>query len=258
MIKLEHVVAGYQGKAVLEDISLQIPKGCITSLIGPNGCGKTTLLRVATRQLTPQSGRVEIAGKAITEYGRKEFARMAALMPQVRNVPAITVQGLVMHGRFPHLGFSRKIRPEDRQMVEQAMEQTGVAQWRHRDLRELSGGERQRVYIAMAVAQDTPIIFLDEPTTYLDLGRQFELMELVQQLNKSGKTIVMVLHDLAQALQYSHRVALFSKGRLVEVESPDRLFAGGKIEDVFGVKANRDEWGEYYFTRLPQSIKKEG
>ena len=203
MIELKHITAGYQGGVVLRDVSLTIPAGRITTLIGPNGCGKTTLLRVAARQLTPSAGQVLAAGRPVEDYDRREFARFASLMPQVRDVPAITVERLVAHGRFPYLGLSRRMRPEDRQQVARAMQAAGVEQWRGRDLRELSGGERQRAYIAMALAQDTRIILLDEPTTYLDLGVQFEILGLLQRLNEQGKAIVMVLHDLAQALRVS-------------------------------------------------------
>ena len=162
-------------------------------------------------------------------------------MPQVRSAPAITVRGLVSHGRFPHLGLSRQLRGGDRTAVERAMEDTGVSAWADRDLRELSGGERQRVYLAMALAQETEVIFLDEPTTYLDLGRQFEVLELIRTLN------VMVLHDLAQALGYSQRTALMEKGRLVRCASPEALYESGEIDRVFGVRACR-AGGTWYFT----------
>ena len=248
MIELKHITAGYQGGVVLRDVSLTIPAGRITTLIGPNGCGKTTLLRVAARQLTPSAGQVLAAGRPVEDYDRREFARFASLMPQVRDVPAITVERLVAHGRFPYLGLSRRMRPEDRQQVARAMQAAGVEQWRGRDLRELSGGERQRAYIAMALAQDTRIILLDEPTTYLDLGVQFEILSLLQRLNEQGKTIVMVLHDLAQALRVSHHIALMEAGQLVAFETPEQMFRSGRIDRVFGVRGHRDEAEEYYFT----------
>lgn len=256
MIEFCHVTAGYGGEPVVRDVSLRIPRGKITALIGPNGCGKTTLLRAAGRQLPLYSGEILLDGRPISAYGRKEFARTASFMPQVQVIPAITVRGLVSHGRFPHLGLSRQLRNGDRMAVEQAMEETGVSTWADRDLRELSGGERQRVYLAMALAQETEVIFLDEPTTYLDLGRQFEVLELIQTLNNRGKTIVMVLHDLSQALRYSHQAALMERGRLVLCAGPQALYESGKIDQIFGVEVH---WGEggWYFTPRSDGEKEE-
>lgn len=254
MIEFCHVTTGYRGTPVVRDFSLHVPRGKITALIGPNGCGKTTLLRAAARRLPLQEGDILLEGKSVSGYGRREFARTASFMPQVRDVPSITVRGLVSHGRFPYLGLSRQMGREDREAVERAMEDTGVAGWAERNLRELSGGERQRVYLAMALAQGTDAVFLDEPTTYLDLGCQFEVLELVRMLNARGKTVVMVLHDLAHALRYSDRVALMERGRLVLCASPGEMFESGKIDEVFGVQSRRAE-GEYCF--IPRRREKE-
>lgn len=247
MLEFREVSAGYGGKPVLRDISFSIPKGCLATLIGPNGSGKTTLLRAAARQLPIQAGSILLNGRPLSDYDRKAFARTAAFMPQVRSVPAITVGALVAHGRFPYLGFSRQMRPADKDAVRQAMEDTGVAAWAGRDLRELSGGERQRVYIAMALAQDTDIIFLDEPTTYLDPGRQFELLDLIASLPRRGKTVVMVLHDLSHALRYSQQLLLLEQGRLVRCSGPEMLFECGDLDQVFGIRSRRAEDGGYYF-----------
>ena len=247
MLELRGIAAGYGGTPVLREVSFTVPKGSLTALIGPNGCGKTTLLRAAARQLPLLAGEILLDGRPVSSYGRTEFARKAAFMPQVRSVPAITAGALVAHGRFPHLGFSRRLRPEDRAAVQAAMEATGVEDWANRDLRALSGGERQRVYLAMALAQDTDLILLDEPTTYLDPGRQFELLDLIASLPGRGKTVVMVLHDLSHALRYSTQLLLLEQGRLVQRGTPEELYAGGQLDRVFGIRSRRAPDGSYYF-----------
>ena len=247
MLELRGITAGYGGTPVLREVSFTVPKGSLTALIGPNGCGKTTLLRAAARQLPLLAGEILLDGRPVSSYGRTEFARKAAFMPQVRSVPAITAGALVAHGRFPHLGFSRRLRPEDRAAVQAAMEATGVADWANRDLRALSGGERQRVYLAMALAQDTDLILLDEPTTYLDPGRQFELLDLIASLPGRGKTVVMVLHDLSHALRYSTQLLLLEQGQLVQRGTPEELYAGGQLDRVFGIRSRRAPDGSYYF-----------
>ena len=247
MLERRGIAAGYGGTPVLRGVSFTVPKGSLTALIGPNGCGKTTLLRAAARQLPLLAGEILLDGRPVSSYGRTEFARKAAFMPQVRSVPAITAGALVAHGRFPHLGFSRRLRPEDRAAVQAAMEATGVADWANRDLRALSGGERQRVYLAMALAQDTDLILLDEPTTYLDPGRQFELLDLIASLPGRGKTVVMVLHDLSHALRYSTQLLLLEQGRLVQRGTPEELYAGGQLDRVFGIRSRRAPDGSYYF-----------
>ena len=247
MFEFQGVTTGYGQEDVLHEVTFTVPDGSVTTLLGPNGCGKTTLLRAAAGQLPLRAGSIRLYGKALESYDRKELARTVAFMPQVRSVPAITVGALIAHGRFPYLGFSRRMRGEDREAVQRAMAAVGVEAWAQRDLRALSGGERQRVYIAMALAQDTRVIILDEPTTYLDPGRQFELLELISSLNRRGKTVVMVLHDLAHALRYSSQILLLNRGRAVLCASPEELFLSGQLERVFGVsvhKVGRD----YYFT----------
>ena len=221
VLSLSHVAAGYGGTPVLQDVSLSVKQGEILTLAGPNGCGKSTLLKTA--------------------------ARLLPCMPQTRNVPAITVEGLVLHGRFPYLGLSRRMGKKDREAVEEAMALAGILELRSRDLRELSGGERQKAYLAMVIAQDTQVVFLDEPTTYLDIGRQFEILELIRKLNRQGKTIVMVLHDLAHALTYSHRIAVMEKGSLLQVGEPQVLFESRVLDRVFGVTGHC-AGGHYYFS----------
>lgn len=245
----QHITAGYGAEPVLRDVTFTVPDGSITAVIGPNGSGKTTLLRTALGRLPLRDGQVLLNGRPVRDYDRRALARAVAFLPQTREVPAITVRALVGHGRFPHLGFSRRLRPEDQALIDRALADTGTAAWQSRDLRELSGGERQRVYLAMALAQDTDVILLDEPTTYLDIGSQFELLELVCRLNAQGKTIVMVLHDLGLALRYSSQVALMQNGRLAACGTPQALYESGRIREVFGVQPHRQ--GEsYWFTPL--------
>ena len=165
MIELDRVTAGYPGRPVLQDIRLGFETGEITSLIGPNGCGKTTLLRAACGLLPLQGGQVLYDGKPLGKFGRKEFARLAAILPQTRDIPSIRAGQLVAHGRYPHLGFGRDLTKADREKIAWAMEATGTAGLAEKELSQLSGGERQRVYLAMTLAQDTQVLFLDEPTT---------------------------------------------------------------------------------------------
>ena len=252
MFELQHVTVGYGGAPVLQDLSFAVRPGQVTALVGPNGCGKTTLLKAMARQLPLAGGQILLQGRPLAAYGRKELARTVAFMPQTRPVPGITVRALVGHGRFPYLGFSRQMTVADRAAVEQAMQQTDVARWAGRDVRELSGGERQRVYLAMALAQGGAAILLDEPAAYLDVSAQFELLERLRALAAQGHAVVLVLHDLAQALQYSDRVAVLARGGLAAFDAPQALFAAGVLDKVFGVTLCRAPDGVYYPRRAAQ------
>lgn len=249
MFELQQVSVGYDHLPLLQDVSFTVQGGQLTTLVGTNGCGKTTLLKAIARQLPLLGGQVQLQGRPIQNYDRKEFARTAAFMPQVRNIPEITVRGLVSHGRFPYLGLSRQMTTKDKAAVQAAMEATGVARWADRDLRELSGGERQRVYLAMALAQGGDAILLDEPTTYLDASAQFELLELLRGLAGQGKAVLLVLHDLAQALQYSDRVAVLAGGKLAAFDTPPRLFESKILDEIFGVTICCAPEGTYYLRR---------
>lgn len=249
MFELQHAAVGYESVPILKNVSFTVQAGQVTTLVGTNGCGKTTLLKAIARQLPLLDGQILLQGRPIQSYDRKAFARAAAFMPQVRNIPEISVRGLVSHGRFPYLGLSRQMTAKDRAAVEQAMQATGVVQWADRDLRELSGGERQRVYLAMALAQGGEAILLDEPTTYLDVAAQFELLELLRKLADQGKTVVLVLHDLAQALQYSDRVVVLSQGKLAAFDAPQQLFEQKILDGIFGVTLCRAPEGTYYLRR---------
>lgn len=246
MIELQRVSAGYDAECVVQNVSFAAQNGQLTALIGPNGSGKTTLLRAMTRTLPCRSGKILVDGRPLESYSRKAFARTAAFMPQSRPVPEITVRALVSHGRFPYLGFSRRMTAQDTAAVEQAMRQTGTLNWADRDVRELSGGERQRVYLAMALAQGGTTILLDEPGAFLDARAQFELLESLRSVAETGKAVVLVLHELPQAMQYADKAALLCGGRLLQYGKPDDLAQTGLVEQAFGVALCRAPDGTWY------------
>ncbi|HBR03076.1 MAG TPA: ABC transporter ATP-binding protein [Ruminiclostridium sp.] len=254
MIELRQITAGYSGKAVIHDISLAFERGTITGIIGKNGCGKTTLLKTAANLLRPQAGSVLINGESVLGMPGKKIAAALSYLPQIREVPNMTVYNLVMHGRFPYLGFPRIPLEADRKIAKQAMELAGILACRDKNIRELSGGERQKAYIAMLLAQDTDAVFLDEPTTYLDINHQLEILELIRQLKKMGKTLVMVVHDLSSALCYSDRICLMEKGRIAVCDTPDAVFKSGEIERIFHVACEqvpvKDSRGKRYVFSL--------
>ena len=235
MIRLNKVSSGYMGVNIINDISLSFEKGKIISIIGKNGCGKTTLLKTASRLLKPYSGDVFLNGKSVFRIASKEVAKHISYLPQNRDLPSIKVLDLVMHGRFPYLGFPRIPTAEDRMIVEAAIKRLQITGYKDKNIGELSGGERQKVYIAMILAQDTDIIFLDEPTTFLDINHQLEILEIVKDLKAMGKTVVMVVHDLNSALTYSDKVCLMDKGEVVIYDNPETVYKSKLIEKIFEV-----------------------
>lgn len=253
-MELREVTAGYGGADVVKGISLRFQPGEVTVLAGPNGCGKSTLLRAAARLLPLSGGQVLVDGADTAGWSSRTFARQAALLPQSRPMPEITVEALVLHGRFPYLGYPRRYSREDREAARQAMERTGVAGLEGVPMAHLSGGQRQKVYLAMALAQDTPVLLLDEPTTFLDIAHQLELAETARTLAEEGKAVVMVLHDLNLALSCAHRVAVLEEGQLRRVGAPEEIYASGVLEKVFQVRAHSVETAkgerQYLFSRL--------
>ena len=239
MIECRGLSVGYGSSTILHDLRLHVRRGEILSIVGPNGSGKSTLLRTFARLLPPLEGDILLGGRSISGFAPRELARLVALLPQSRPVPDIRVETLVEHGRFPHLGFPSRLRREDHRAVEQAMALTGTTAWRNLPVERLSGGERQRVYVAMTVAQGAELILLDEPATYLDPHHRYALLELLRTLNRQGRTIVMVLHDLADALAYSDRICVIDGGGIVACDTPERVYASHILDEVFHISSRR-------------------
>lgn len=250
MIELQNLSAGYPGREVLHGVTLTFHPGRVLALVGPNGCGKSTLLRAAAGLLSVSGGQILLDSAPLETYTPKEIARRVAFLPQSRPVPSITASRMVLHGRFPHLGYPRRCRAKDHRAAEQALAQVGGTDLSHRMVPELSGGQRQKVYLAMALAQDTATILMDEPTTYLDVGCQLEVMTLARRLAGQGRAVILVLHDLCLAMQAADEIALLAEGRLVSLGEPEELFAAGILDRVFGVALGRvntpDGWRYYY------------
>ncbi len=240
-VSIRKVGYSYTKKPFIEGFSLDIPRGMITSIVGPNGCGKSTLLKIIDGLIEPHAGEVLIDGKPSLEMGGKERARHLALLTQGARPPAMSVEALVSCGRYPYQNHVRHhLDAEDKRHIEEAMVLAGVERFRHHDVRHLSGGERQRAFIAMTLAQDTGIIVLDEPTTYLDVHACHEIMQLVAELNEaSAKTVVMVIHDLDLALRYSDYMAVMEKGSCICAGHVDEVYASGAIEAAFHVEVCR-------------------
>ncbi|PEQ08351.1 ABC transporter ATP-binding protein [Bacillus toyonensis] len=221
----------------LKSVSSEIEIGKITTIIGPNGCGKSTLLSVMSRNHAPSSGEVILDGKAISEYKPKEFARKLAVVHQQNEAPAdITVEKLISFGRMPYKNIFSPQTDEDREAIERALVCTNLQSKRDKPIYALSGGERQRVWIAMTLAQNTPMLFLDEPTTYLDIYYQIEILELVKELNEVyGLTIVMVLHDINQAIRYSNHIIVMKDGEIVTKGNPNDVITEEMVKAIYGV-----------------------
>lgn len=253
MMELRNITAGYGTKDVIQNLSLSFETGKVTVLVGPNGCGKSTLLRVAARLLETKQGEVLVDGIDTANWSNREFAKKVALLPQVRPVPEIGVGSLVLHGRFPYLGYPRRYSAQDRHIAREAMSQTGVLELSELSVSQLSGGQRQKVYLAMAMAQDTPILLLDEPTTYLDINHQLELAHLAKKLAQAGKEVIMVLHDLNLALGCADTIVVMEQGKLMGMGSPQQVYESKVLDSVFGVTSHcitlKDGQVQYLFTR---------
>ncbi|MFG2286602.1 ABC transporter ATP-binding protein [Streptomyces sp. NPDC048595] len=227
----------YEERTVVEDLDLDVPHGRVTVIVGPNACGKSTLLRALGRLLKPRQGAVLLDGEDLGRIPTRTIAQSVGLLPQTPVAPeAITVADLVSRGRQPHQRWWQQWSEEDERAVTGAMERTDVAQLAERAVDELSGGQRQRVWIAMALAQETDLLLLDEPTTYLDISHQVEVLDLVRQLNRErGRTVVAVLHDLNQAARYADHLVAMKAGRIVAQGHPSKVVTADLVRDVFGL-----------------------
>jgi ABC-type cobalamin/Fe3+-siderophores transport system ATPase subunit len=237
ILSIDGVTAGYGGRTIVSDMSVGVARGERLALVGPNGAGKTTLLRLMTGVLAPSVGSVAVDGQAVASMSREAVARHIAVVPQLAALPfAARVEEVVALGRLPHEDPLRGMRPVDRARVAEAIDRVGLGKLVGRDARELSLGERQLVLVAMAIAQDAPIVALDEPTVHLDIRHQVEVMELLADLNgRDGTTVIAVLHDLNLAARYFPRILVLAAGRVVADGPPSESLAPDRIREVFGV-----------------------
>lgn len=245
MLEISHLRCGYAGKNVLQDVNLTIPAEKVTAILGPNGCGKSTLLRAICGILPISGGEILFKGEPLLSLPPKLLARKTAYLAQSRRVPDITVRRLVLHGRFPYLGYPRRYREADLAAARRALEAVGIAPLAHRDMAALSGGERQKAYIALALAQDAKLLLLDEPDTYLDIRHRLQLMRLARTLCAEGRTVLMVTHELETSLRFADRVCLMDGGAIAQQAAPEDVDAS-LLGRIFGVKAAREN-GQWRF-----------
>jgi len=233
------VTLAYEGCVVATDLDLEIPDRAITAIVGPNACGKSTLLRALSRLLRPTSGTVVLDGESIHRLPTKQVARKLGLLPQAPIAPdGILVGDLVARGRTPHQSLFQQWSKADEEAVHRALAATGTAELADRAVDELSGGQRQRVWIAMAIAQETDLLLLDEPTTYLDIAHQIEVLDLVARLNREqGRTVVVVLHDLNLACRYAHHLVALRDGCVVASGAPGDVITADTVREVFGLES---------------------
>lgn len=236
-LRAERLTLGYAETDIISDLDVTVPPGRVTAIVGPNGCGKSTLLRGLARLLRPRGGAVLLDGSSVHEQRSLDVARVIGLLPQTPVAPdGITVADLVGRGRYPHQGWFRRWGAEDDRAVAAALEATATADLAERPLTSLSGGQRQRVWMAMALAQDTDLVLLDEPTTYLDINHQVELLDLLTDLNRDhGKTVVMVLHDLNLACRYADHLIAMKRGVIAAEGAPGDVITAESVTDVFGL-----------------------
>jgi len=250
VIELRDLTVGYGAVPVLSGVNLELRPGEVLVLAGPNGCGKSTLIRTVLGMQPALGGEIWVDDVRLNDLTNRQIAQKMTYLAQSRNVPNITAYRMVLHGRFPYLSYPRTYREEDRCIALEALERTGALELADRPMNQLSGGQRQSVYLAMALAQDTQTVFLDEPTTYLDVRSQLDVMNMARTLAQQGKAVVLVLHDLCLAMRSADRVAVLGEGRLQCAGTPEEVFEGGVLDRVFGIPVRRvateTGWQYYY------------
>ncbi|MFB0843936.1 ABC transporter ATP-binding protein [Paenibacillus oleatilyticus] len=236
----ERLDIAYGERSIVQNLNISIPSGKITALVGANGSGKSTILKAMARMMKPKQGSVFLDGKSIHQQSTKEVAKQLAILPQNPTAPdGLTVSELVTYGRFPHQKGFGSLTKEDREIVRWSIAMTGMEEFYDRPVDQLSGGQRQRAWIAMALAQGTDILFLDEPTTFLDMAHQLEVLKLLEKLNlEERRTIVMVVHDLNHATRYAHHMVAIKRGTVAAVGSPAEVMTPEMLQNVFGIEAD--------------------
>ncbi len=247
-LRADNVSVRLGGKVILDDVSLSLPAGSMTVLLGPNGAGKTTLIRVLAGVLAPAAGQVRFGAERLADLDRRAAARKCAYLPQQTPVGFdLRVADAVLLGRYPHVGLWRGLGREDFSAVRRAMERVGVAELADRTLPSLSGGERQRVFLARALAQESPLLLLDEPLTALDIGRQLEALELLAELHREGRTVLASMHDLRPAAEFFPQAVLLDAGRIADAGASSDVLSGAALGRAFGIRVSRGE--DYRFHR---------
>lgn len=249
MIEIENLSVSYGKHNVIDGMNACFNKGKLTAIIGPNGCGKSTLLKAILGILPIRQGRVSIDGIASTSLNSKGIAKKLSYLPQIKPIPDMTAGDLVLQGRFPHLSFAQRYSEKDQEIALSSMKQLNIEDLYNEPVSTLSGGMRQNVFIAMALAQDTDYILMDEPTTHLDVGNSIKLMALLNELSKNGKGIIAVLHDITLALQYADNIIVMNDGKVIIADSTKSVFNSGVIDRVFDVKIHSVGNHYYYESR---------
>ncbi len=249
LLSAEEVSARYNENEVLHKVSVSFKGGKITAVIGPNGSGKSTLLKTLIGFVPKAEGIIISEGVSLDKLSASAVARKIAYLPQIKSIPELSVRTMVLHGRFSHLSYPRRYRSEDIKAAEEALKTVGIEDLADKKVASLSGGTVQLVFLAMALAQNSPVILMDEPASFLDIAHQIKLMEMCKALARDGKAVVIVMHDIPMTLKYADEIAVMSEGRIAVTGTPLRVFESGILDKVFGVtvKYTDTESGRIYF-----------